>query len=359
LYLGGSSSRMTLPVLRRLASLVEAGATVVGAAPKQSPSLKDDANEFRSIAQRLWGSASTTTVGKGKVIAGSDVEGALRSLGVAPDFSIDKAGSNTEVLFVHRRIADGDAYFLSNAQNRAENIDARFRVAGKKAEIWRAESGTAQPVSYRIDGTTTVVPLEMLPNDSFFVVFRAPVKGTGENVRKITWSPVSKIDGAWDVAFQPGRAAPEKTRLASLASFHTNADPAIKYFSGTATYRRTFTLPSTVKPGSSVMLDLGQVGDVAEVLVNGQAVGFAWKAPYRVDVSKAVRAGNNDLEVRVVNLWVNRLIGDAQPGANKITFTTLPTYRPDAPLRPSGLIGPVTVLAPQSSPTSSGATGVR
>jgi hypothetical protein len=94
------------------------------------------------------------------------------------------------------------------------------------------------------------------------------------------------------------------------------------------------------------MLDLGQVADIAQVFVNGQAVGYAWKAPYRVDIAGAIHPGRNALEVRVADRWVNRLIGDAQPGASKITYTSLPTYKPDAPLRPSGLLGPVTLLRP-------------
>ena len=80
------------------------------------------------------------------------------------------------------------------------------------------------------------------------------------------------------------------------------------------------------------------------MLVNGQHAGYAWHAPYRVDISAAAKPGRNRLEIRVANLWVNRLIGDAQPGAQKVTWTALPTYRKDAPLRRSGLIGPVTIL---------------
>jgi hypothetical protein len=134
--------------------------------------------------------------------------------------------------------------------------------------------------------------------------------------------------------------------LAALASLSEHSDPGIKYFSGIATYTKRFILPRGVKRGESVMLDLGDIGDVAEVHVNGQLAGTVWHAPYQVDIGKSVRAGANDLEVKVANLWVNRLIGDAQPNANKVAFTTLPTYRPDAPLRPSGLIGPVRLLAP-------------
>ena len=92
-------------------------------------------------------------------------------------------------------------------------------------------------------------------------------------------------------------------------------------------------------------LDLGQVGDLAEVRVNGRMVGTVWHAPYRLDISAATRPGTNRIEVRVANVWVNRLIGDAQPGAKPITWTAMPSYKPDAPLRPAGLIGPVTIKA--------------
>jgi hypothetical protein len=149
----------------------------------------------------------------------------------------------------------------------------------------------------------------------------------------------------WTVAFQPGRGAPASTTLAALHPLNENNDPGIRYFSGTATYTTTFALPKGAKAGAPLWLDLGQVGDVAEVRVNGTDLGTAWKPPYRVDIGPAVKHGENRLEVRVANLWVNRLIGDAQPGVQqKITWTALPTYRPDAPLRTAGLIGPVRLL---------------
>jgi hypothetical protein len=93
-----------------------------------------------------------------------------------------------------------------------------------------------------------------------------------------------------------------------------------------------------------LLMDFGRVGDVAEVRVNGHPAGIAWKPPYRLDVGELIHPGVNVVEVRVANLWVNRLIGDAQPGASKIAFTVLPTYQPDAPLRPAGLMGPVRLI---------------
>ena len=115
----------------------------------------------------------------------------------------------------------------------------------------------------------------------------------------------------------------------------------IRYFSGIATYQKTFTTPSDWQPGEPLWLNLGEVRELAEVLVNEKSAGYAWHAPYRVDISAAVQPGTNQLQVRVANLWVNRLIGDAQPGAKKITWTSMPSYHANAPLRRSGLIGPV------------------
>ena len=121
-----------------------------------------------------------------------------------------------------------------------------------------------------------------------------------------------------------------------------DADPRIRYFSGTATYRRNLTVISSwLADSQRLILDMGDVGEIAEVLVNGKSAGIAWKAPYRLDVTAFVKPGENALEIRVANLWVNRLIGDAQPGAEKIGFTTAPTYVANAPLRPSGLLGDV------------------
>ena len=121
-------------------------------------------------------------------------------------------------------------------------------------------------------------------------------------------------------------------------------DPAVKYFSGVATYTNSFKSPKGVRPGTPLLLDLGKVGDLAEVRVNGKLAGTAWHTPYRLDIGSAVKSGRNEVEIRVADLWVNRLIGDAQPGAKKLTYTALPTYRADAPLRPSGLMGPVQLL---------------
>ncbi|MGK6320377.1 glycosyl hydrolase [Sphingomonas sp. DT-204] len=344
LYLGGMSGRMTLPMLRHLAKLAESGATIVGDAPAGSPALGEDRPEYRALVARLWPGQSVTEVGRGRVIAGRDVEGALQRIGVSPDFSYAKPQPDSELLFVHRRLDDGDVYFVNNRRNRPERVEARFRVTGKAPEIWRADTGTSEPVSYRIDGNETIVPLDFEAEGSFFVVFRNPAGAPSATVARPAAQPVATLDGVWTVAFQPGRGAPASITLPDLGSLSGQANPGVRYFSGVSTYTKDFTVPAGHRPGQPLLLDLGSVGDVAEVRVNDRLVGTVWHAPYRLDIAGTVKPGRNRLEVRVANLWVNRLIGDVQPGAKKITFTTVPTYKPDAPLRPSGLIGPVRLM---------------
>jgi hypothetical protein len=346
LYLGGTSERMTLPVLERLAQLAEAGATIIGTAPQSSPSLNDDPAAFSALVARLWsGSSATIIVGKGRVIARDHVEDALASAGVRPDFDYAKPAADSELLFVHRKLTDGDAYFVTNRRNRAETIEARFRVNGKAPELWHADTGRSEPVSYRIEGDSTIVTLPLEAEDSFFVVFRKPVATPSAVVPRSAPRELDTLTKPWTVAFQPGRGAPASTTVDALHPLNEDKDPGVRYFSGIATYTTMFTLPAGAKPGAPLWLDLGQVGDVAEVRVNGTDVGTTWKPPYRIDIGPAVKRSENRLEVRVANLWVNRLIGDAQPGVqNKVTWTALPTYRPDAPLRASGLIGPVRLL---------------
>ncbi|MCX7675864.1 MAG: glycosyl hydrolase, partial [Alteraurantiacibacter sp.] len=343
IQLGGTSRAMTLPVLRKLASLVEAGATVVGLPPQDSPSLADDRAEWSALVARLWPGTDRAQVGKGQVFAMADIDAALAAMGVAPGMRLTGASEGAHIPYVHRRLADGDSFFLVNQRDRTETVEARFRVTGKAPELWNAETGTVQPVSYRFEGDETIVPLTLHADDSVHVVFRKPVTAPALTVTPPTPAAAADLSGPWTVAFQPGRGAPAAITLDRLVSLDQHADPGVKYFSGEATYSRDFTPPKGWKPGQPLWLNLGEAREVAEVRVNGQHAGWAWRAPYRVDLSSVTRKGRNRLEIRVANLWVNRLIGDRQPGAQKVTWTAMPTYLPDAPLRPSGLIGPVTL----------------
>ena len=161
----------------------------------------------------------------------------------------------------------------------------------------------------------------------------------------VTESSLVTVDGPWNISFQPNRGAPASITLAPLASWSNNDDPGVKYFSGTGTYTRTIdALPDWFKPGASLWLDLGDVENLAEVSVNGTDLGVVWHAPYRIDVTKALKVERNQLTIKIINAWVNRLIGDQQPNASKITFSDVTPYSASSPLMDSGLIGPVQIV---------------
>jgi hypothetical protein len=157
-------------------------------------------------------------------------------------------------------------------------------------------------------------------------------------------TPIVTLDGPWNVSFQPDRGAPASIALDKLASWSENTNDGVKYFSGVGTYTRTIDVPAkSLKPGTHLWIDLGDVKNMADVTVNGKALGLVWHAPYRVDATEALKPGANTLTVKVTNAWVNRLIGDQQPNATKYTFTVIHPYKANSPLLPSGLLGPVQI----------------
>jgi hypothetical protein len=350
LYLGGSSSRMTLGVLHKLRELVTNGATILGSKPESSPSQADDPVEFQRAATELWGPGASSTpvervVGLGRVIVGKPVADVLAGSGLEPDFEFQGEHPDPELLFLHRSLDAGHLYFVSNRKDRSESGEAVFRIAGRAPELWHADSGKVEPLSYRIVNGRTFVPLSLRALGSVFVVFREGTTAASLVIPAPVETPVLQINGPWTVGFQPGRGAPASISLSTLASWTENSEAGVRYFSGSGTYRTIFRLSrNALSDGSRILLDLGDVRELAVVKVNGEALGTLWHSPYRIDVTDALQRGVNTLEVEVTNLWVNRLIGDMQPGATKIAFTTGPTYSAAAPLRPSGLLGPVNLV---------------
>jgi hypothetical protein len=356
LYLGGRSWRITLPVLARIAVLVEQGAILVGSKPADSPSLADDEQQFHALADSLWGSGATQgpsvrPVGKGRVYSGMSANDVLAALNVPRDFEYSKPETDADLMFVHRTLVDGDIYFVDNRRDREERIAATFRVEGKEPELWDAATGASAPASYQISGGRTTVSLDFQPYGSTFVIFRKPVAALSRQVREAVETVIpgteDELNRGWNIDFQPDRGAPANAFFDRLASWSENPDSGIKYFSGTATYSKTIDVPrSALAPGAHIWLDLGDVRELAEVQVNGSDLGLLWKAPFRVDITRALAPGGNRLTVKVTNLWVNRLIGDRQPGTEKkFASTDFTPYKADSPLLPSGLLGPVRLLS--------------
>jgi hypothetical protein len=350
----------------------------------------------------------------------------LAGLGVALDFEADAS-----FRYIHRRAGNTDIYFVSNRSNEWCGATAAFRVSGKEPELWNPLTGEIRrPVIYQQHDGRTVLPLWLEPSGSVFVVFRTPegararasrvvavsrdgqdvlpgegrtlrepppvelVGGRGDSVSMLAHQPgryalttasgrthtaivevlppTLELQGPWEVSFQPNRGAPDHVTLDRLTSWSEHSDPGVRYFSGAATYRKTFQWAATPAQSAErkrqIFLDLGRVEVIAEVRLNGEDLGILWKRPFRVEVTGALEPGENTLEVKVVNLWVNRQIGDEQlpedsdrkpdgtlkswpqwvqedkpSPTGRYTFTSWRLWKKSDALLESGLLGPVTL----------------
>lgn len=349
LYFGNGTDKVTLPVLKKVLELVNAGAVLIGTRPEGSPSLADDADEVTAVLDQLWPGGAVNTVGSGRVFNSSETAGAISQIGLSPDFSYSKNDDETNVMFIHRALDMGDLYYVANRVDREETIEASFRVTGLKPELWDPITGEVSEATYEIGDERTQVTLPMKRFGSVFVVFREPTTMRSNNLPETTLANLVTLEGPWEVAFQEARGAPASATFETLMDFRDHENEGIKYFSGVATYTKEIALTGDQLESGQIWLDLGEVYYLAEVWVNGQVAGTAWSPPYRVDISDFVAEGENTIQIKAVNLWPNRMIGDEQPGvAEEDRITNRPSnrtfYRADSPLLPAGLLGPVQVL---------------
>lgn len=338
--LDDNATRMTLPVLRHLASLVEQGVPLCGNRPVCTPSLSDDQAEWQRLVGKIWDSGRTN------VYVGKTIDETLRAIGVRPDLYCDDMDS---LRFVHRTTPDAEIYWVNNRRFHARTLQATFRVTGMIPCLWHPETGKVSRLAYReVDGGTQV-SLTMQPMEAYFVVFRQSVPAEAADLPATDALVETKaVEGPWTVRFQPGRGAPDEILMDTLASLTQSPVPGVRYFAGTATYTHSQKFTRKQVKEGSIRLDLGQVAGVAEVYVNGQRVGELWHAPFVADISGAVRPGNNAIEVRVAVVWRNRLIGDKQPDSPQAYgYTSYPFFKATTPLHPSGLIGPVLIKQEQ------------
>jgi len=381
---------MPVEALRKVVELVEAGATVVlgKRAPTYTPGLKNHpraTKELATLSARLWDSTTKTRkMGKGIVMAGMPLAEALAQVGILPDFE------GTED-YIHRRDGETDIYFVAG-QGR---VDLTFRVAGKEPGIWDPTTGNIIPVVryLKTDDGRVTLPMTLPASGSLFVVFRKPerqphitaangparitIEGRDGNTAPIRFwkdgqyafgnslgktirvdiaglSGPLALDDSWEVRFASGWGAPESIVFDQLVPWDTHEDSSIKYFSGTATYRKEFEL-SPAQAEGLLRLHLGKVGCIARVRLNGEEQGVVWTAPWAIDMTGAAKPGGNLLEIDVANVWQNRLIGDAGlPADQRRTNTNVilekgertRRYRCSSvnsidELTPSGLMGPV------------------
>ena len=425
---------MTPALLRKVRDLAAAGATVVGPPPRRSPSLAgypgcDD--EVARLAAEVWGDCDGVNVterafGLGRVVwvretgrpagtapeppavapaaaAGREtwtvgpppldepgqygdfavVTAALERMSVPPDFS-----SDAPLRWAHRRDEATEIYFVANPEPRAVATTAVFRVSGKRPELWDPVTGTIRELagSAEKDGRISVA-LRLEPLQSFFIVFRDAAPPVSDAV-PAPWpasaarpdfpvpEEIASLDGPWEVAFDPKGGGPERIVFEALDDWSRRPEDGIKYYSGKAVYGKTFDLPRSASlECGRLWLDLGEVGNIAAVRLNGRDLGVVWCDPWRVEITGAVRRKDNRLEVRVANLWPNRLIGDEReppdaeyarggrlarwpdwlvegrprPSSGRFAFSTWKHFAADSPLLPSGLLGPVRVMTDPGS----------
>lgn len=337
-------------ILQKIKELLQAGACVIGPAPKYSPSLSDYPaadRKVQALASELWGdqTESVRTIGKGRLfMPATSLQPVLEALNVKPDMRVN---SGTPVLFIHRATDEGDIYFISNQSENPVDINPSFRVAGKLPELWNPLTAEIRllPEFTCADGVTTV-PVRLEGFESSFIIFRkkgTPAKTTARNypVKEV----LATVSSPWQVDFEKGKRGPEEAvTFPALQDWTESTDPSIRYFSGKAIYTNRITLDKL--PQKALYLDLGKVMVMAKVKINGQYVGGVWTTPYRLPVGDFLRKGENLIEVEVVNNWRNRLIGDASlPEKERGTWTNVNPWNADSPLQSSGLIGPVEIQA--------------
>lgn len=336
-------------LLRKIEQLVNEGGIILGPKPRRSPSLaaygKAD-KEVETLANQLWGDIDGIrqkehVYGKGLVLQGLTMQEVLARADLRPDVQLD---DSDPVVFIHRTLHDGDIYFISNQSDGKIKLNPTFRISGKQPELWNAVHGKLRDLPEFDDtGQGTTVPLELDRFESAFIVFRKKVNNIPAASGKNFPAPVRviPIQGDWQVDF----IRPDSTRFTlnmdTLSDWSSIGDTAVAHFSGAAWYRKTVStidLPDK----APIFINLGSVVAVAKVRVNGQDVGGVWTPPYRLDVTSAWKKGDNTIEIKVVNTWANRLIGDQRlPPAKRSAWTLVNPYNADSPLHPSGLTGPV------------------
>jgi hypothetical protein len=368
---------MSLQALRKIESLVQAGATVIGQKPERTTGLGNDA-ELKAAADPLWN--GQVQVGKGRIIQNQTAHDFLQTEGVPFDFQrIGGSNSEPRLDWIHRTLyrnqlekvslrkfaefspvdvgtipADkksgfgAEIYYIANLTDRPDDTICAFRVVGRQPEIWDPLNGEIRDAkAFTQQAGTTRIPLKFAPYSSVFVVFRREIGATVSGTASTNEGEIDKIvelSQPWQVRFDSKWGGPaEPVEFATLESWTQHRDPAIRHYSGIATYLQDIDVP--FRSGGRVFLEVGGVGELAEVKINGRSCGTIWAAPYRLEITEPLKPGRNRIEIEVANHWANRIIGDAaKPEAERITKTNIQRLTAETPLVDSGLLGPVRLL---------------
>ncbi len=390
-----NSKRMLRSTAEKIKALASAGAIILADKPVDSPSLMggaDDLAEIRSIAAELWGDdvSGVKQCGNGRIYWGQTIGEVLKAEAVLPDVVVPPA---LGAFWTHRRTSDADFYFISSQNPQATDACVSFRVTGRLPEVWDALTGEqSRATVWKAEEGRTNVAISFDPHGSVVVVFRE--RGPAESISRMAlgeqivmsadagwcrthgqpltsgvqrvgsrfgiWEPgdysltsskgiesqlsvkarSTLLDKSWQLSFEGGWDAPSELSLDSLLPLSDHPLEAVRYYSGTVIYRTAVSLQRS----RHLVLDLGDVGDIAEVWCNDQKIGACWAPPFVFDLSSAATEGANQLEIRVTNCWRNQLIYDVGRAADaKKTWTSNPPDRSNEKPKPFGLFGPVII----------------
>jgi len=346
---------LSLAALEKVEEILRQGGTVLGAKAERLVSLvggEAAQRRFGALSDQLWTSAPAESgerkIGPGRLIWGRSARQVLQADGVAPDFEILHAAQEAVFDYIHYTVNGADLYFLSNQSEQTASVEAVFRVSGKQPELWDPVTGrirTAQ--AFRQSAGRTVVPLEFDPCGSWLVVFRDAIPSDRSGPASANFpelKTVKELSGPWQLSFDPAWGGPASIQFEALTDWTRHSHPRIQNYSGEAVYRKSFDLP-VHSQGRSYWLILNSVEDigVAAVRLNGNDFGTLWTKPFRTDITDALTAGENRLEITVVNSWRNRLVGDrGKPQDQRYTKTNI-KIQDKWTLLTSGLIGPVVI----------------
>ena len=339
-----NSALMSMAVAKKLLQLAKDGATIIISKEyQQGLGLKDNNPEVKLVLSELMKQGNK----KGKVLFAPYMDSSFSKLGLEKDVEIKD--TDNSIAWTHRKVDDDDIYFVSNQKKAAQFVFFSFRVNGKIPEVWDPVNGiVVTPNSYEISKQRVSMDMNLASNQSVFIIFRNKGQKNIPAFSGITKEKIDFISDNWQVQFDKNNGGPANSiKIDKLKSWSVNADSSIKYYSGTAVYSKTFTVYN-VEQMRSMSIELDSVYNIATIKVNGINCGTLWTYPYSADITKALRQGENQLEIEVTNTWHNRLIGDNLLVAEKrITSTTAPFRLKDKPLEPAGLTGNIKLITRQ------------
>ncbi|SNR71161.1 alpha-L-rhamnosidase [Lutibacter agarilyticus] len=342
-------------LLKKIEALVQQGGVILGPKPLESPSLQNFPacdEQVKALANKMWNGTynqgkMAVQYGAGKVKDGFQLSEVFETINLSKDLELS---ADLPVLWIHRTMPGMEIYFISNQSDETIDLSPVFRVNQKlKPQLWDAVSGEIRALAnYEITATGIKVPLTMEAAQSWFVVFTNDTNKINVNPAYATNFPayekVSAIESPFKVDFINKDIAPkDPVVFDKLIDWRNSEDEQLKYYSGTAVYSSTFKIDKLPK-NQDLFLNLGKVSVMAKVKLNGKYIGGVWMAPYRLNITDAIKKGENILEVEVVNLWRNQLIRDKQrPENEKYTWIVIDKITSESAIQPSGLLGPLVI----------------